>query len=85
MATFKAVIKKGNKRADGTWNVVIRFTHDTKVRFIPTSMYVSKKDITASYKIKNTNIIDRSNDLIKAYRERINELNLELNGKATLI
>lgn len=79
MATFKAVIKKGNKRADGTWNVVIRFTHDTKVRFIPTSMYVSKKDITASYKIKNTNIIDRSNDLIKAYRERINELNLELN------
>ena len=79
MATFKAVIKKGNKRADGTWNVVIRFTHDTKVRFIPTSMYVSKKDITASYKIKNTNIIDRGNDLIKAYRERINELNLELN------
>lgn len=79
MATFKAVIKKGNKRADGTWNVVIRFTHDTKVRFIPTSMYVSKKDITASYKIKNTNIIDRSNDLIKAYRERINELNLEFN------
>lgn len=79
MATFKAVIKKGNKRADGTWNVVIRFTHDTKVRFIPTSMYVSKKDITASYKIKNTNIIDRGNDLIKAYREKINELNLELN------
>ena len=79
MATFKAVIKKGNKRADGTWNVVIRFTHDTKVRFIPTSMYVSKKDITASYKIKNTNIIDRSNDLIKAYREKINELNLEFN------
>ena len=79
MATFKTMIKKGNKRADGTWNVVIRFTHDTKVRFIPTSMYVSKKDITASYKIKNTNIIDRSNDLIKAYREKINELNLELN------
>ena len=79
MATFKTMIKKGNKRADGTWNVVIRFTHDTKVRFIPTSMYVSKKDITASYKIKNTNIIDRGNDLIKAYREKINELNLELN------
>lgn len=79
MATFKTMIKKGNKRADGTWNVVIRFTHDTKVRFIPTSMYVSKKDITASYKIKNPNIIDRGNDLIKAYREKINELNLELN------
>lgn len=79
MATFKAVIKKGNKRADGTWNVVIRFTHDTKVRFIPTTMYVTKKDITASFKIKNADILDRCNDLIKVYRERINELNLELN------
>lgn len=79
MATFKAIIKKGNKRADGTWNVVIRFTHNTKVRFIPTTMYVTKKDLTASMKIKNADILDRCNDLIKVYRERVNELNLELN------
>lgn len=79
MATFKAVIKRGNKRADGTWNVVIRFTHKTIVRFIPTTMYVTKKDITASFKIKNAEILDRCNDLIKVYRERVNELNLELN------
>lgn len=79
MATFKAVIKKGNKRSDGTWNVVIRFTHETKVRFIPTTMYVTKKDITASYKIKNANILDRCNELIKTYRDRVNELNLEFN------
>lgn len=80
MATFKAIIKKGNKRADGTWNVVIRFTHDAKVRFIPTTMYVTRKDVTASFKIKNADIIDRCNDLIKVYRERVNELNLELNN-----
>lgn len=79
MATFKAVIKRGNKRADGTWNVVIRFTHETKVRFIPTTMYVTKKDITASYKIKNANILDRCNDIIKEYRSRLSELNLEFN------
>ena len=79
MATFKAVIKRGNKRADGTWNVVIRFTHESKVRFIPTTMYVTKKDITASFKIKNMDILDRCNDLIKVYRERVNELNLEFN------
>lgn len=79
MATFKAVIKKGNKRADGTWNVVIRFTHKAIVRFIPTTMYVTKKDITTSFKIKNANILDRCNDLIKVYRERVNELNLEFN------
>lgn len=79
MATFKAVIKKGNKRSDGTWNVVIRFTHESKVRFIPTMMYVTKKDITSSFKIKNADILDRCNDLIKVYRERVNELNLEFN------
>lgn len=79
MATFKAMIKRGNKRTDGTWNVVIRFTHETKVRYIPTTMYITKKDITASFKIKNAAVIDRCNDLIKNYRERINELNLELN------
>ena len=79
MATFKAVIKRGNKRADGTWNVVIRFTHETKVRFIPTTMYVTRKDITASFKIKNANILDRCNDMIKLYRERVNELDLEFN------
>ena len=79
MATFKALIKKGNKRADGTWNVVIRFTHNSKVRFIPTTMYVNKKDITASFKIKNANILDRCNDIIKEYRSRLSELSLEFN------
>lgn len=79
MATFKAVIKKGNKRVDGTWKVFIRFTHDAKVRFIPTTMYVDKKDINSSFKIKNANVIDRCNDIIKEYREKVISLNLEFN------
>lgn len=49
------------------------------MRFIPTTMYVTKKDITASFKIKNANILDRCNDMIKLYRVRVNELNLEFN------
>lgn len=79
MATFKATIFKDRQRSDKTWNVVIRFTHNRKVRYIPTTMYLTKKDITASFKIKNAETLDRCNDLIKAYRERVNELNLELN------
>lgn len=79
MATFKTIIKKENRRSDGTWKVFIRFTHNRKVRFIPTTMYVGKKDVTASFKIKNANIIDRCDDLIRNYRERINELGLEFN------
>lgn len=79
MATFKVMIKKENKRKDGTWNVVIRFTHGGMVRFIPTTMYVTKNDITPSFKIKNGSVIDRANELIKVFRERVNELSLELN------
>lgn len=74
------MIKKGNMRSDKTWNVVIRFTHETKVRFIATTMYVSKKDLTASLKIKNRLILDKCEELIKTYRNKVNALNLELNS-----
>lgn len=79
MATFKATIFKDRQREDKTWNVFIRFTHGRKVRYIATTMYVTKKDMTASFKIKNQQIIDKCDALIRAYREKIASLNLELN------
>ncbi len=79
MATFKVTIFKDRQREDKTWNVFIRFTHERKVRYIATTMYVTKKDMTASFKIKNQQIIDKCDALIRAYRERIAPLNLELN------
>lgn len=79
MATFKATIFKDRQREDKTWNVFIRFTHERKVRYIATTMYVTKKDMTASFKIKNQQIIDKCDALIRAYREKIAPLNLELN------
>lgn len=80
MATLKATIKKEKMRSDKTWNVLIRLTHERMIRYISTTMYVSKKDLTASFKIKNQQIIDRCEDLIKIYRGKINSLNLELNS-----
>ncbi len=80
MATFKPTIFKDRQREDKTWNVVIRFTHERKVRYISTTMYVSKKDLTASLKIKNQQILDKCEDLIKMYRNKVNALNLELNS-----
>lgn len=79
MATFKATIFKNRKREDNTWNVVIRFTHARQVRYISTTMYVTKKDLTSSLKIKNQQILDRCDDLIRIYRNKISKLNLELN------
>lgn len=66
-------------QSDKTWSVHIRFTHNNKTRYIPTTMYITKKDITASFKIKNANILDRCNDIIKEYRGRLSELSLEFN------
>lgn len=79
MATFKATIFKGRQRDDKTWNVVIRFIHNRKVRYLSTTMYVAKKDLTASFKIKNQQILDKCEDLIKVYRNKVSALNLELN------
>lgn len=79
MATFKATIFKNRQRPDKTWNIVIRFTHARKIRYISTTMYVTKDDLTSSYKIKNMDIVDRCNDLIKVYRKKVNDLNLEFN------
>ena len=42
-------------------------------------MYVSKKDLTASFKIKNQHILDRCDALIKDYRSKIEGLFLEVN------
>lgn len=80
MATFKPTIFKDRQREDKTWNVVIRFTHERKVRYISTTMYVSKRDLTASFKIKNQLVIDKCEELIKIYRNKIASLNLELNS-----
>ena len=78
MATFKATVLKEKQRKDKTWNVVIRFTHNRKVRYLSTTMYVTKKDMTASFKIKNQQILDRCDELIREYRKKIDGLFLEV-------
>ena len=55
MATFKYEIFKDRKRIDGTYNVKIRVTHNRKLKRIPTSIYVTKEDITKEFKIKSQN------------------------------
>lgn len=80
MVTFEVTIKKDKMRADKTWTVVIRFTHERKVRYISTTVYVSKKNLTASFKIKNQQVIDKCDALIKEYRKKIDGLFLELNS-----
>ena len=74
MVTLKACIIMKDMRKDGTWRVVIRLTYKRKSRMIPTSMYVSKEDITASGNIKNQQVIDECERIIRTYQKRIREL-----------
>ena len=78
MATIKTTIKKNEKRIDGTWNVLIRVTHKRKSFYIRTSLFVEKKDLTTSFKIKNQRILDKCREKENEIRRRMANLNLEL-------
>ena len=79
MATLKFLIRRENQRSDKTWNVVIRLTHNRSIRYIATSIFVKKEDLTKSYNIKNQLILDRCNDILFGYRKKMNRLNMEFN------
>ena len=79
MITFKLTIRKEKMKADKTWTVFIQVIYRRNRKFLPTSMSVTKKDLTASYKIKNRQILDRGEELIREYRHKADMLNLELN------
>ena len=66
-------------KADKTWTVFIQVVYKRKRKFLQTSMSVTKKDLTASYKIKNRQVLDRGDELIREYRRKADMLNLELN------
>lgn len=76
MATFKAEVQ--NKRADGTYNVRIRVTHNCQVRRISTNIYARQSDLTKSLKIKNPDIINASNNLINQCITICNELSFRI-------
>ena len=57
MATFKAEIQ--NKRADGTYNLRIRITHNREIKRLSTNIYVTSENLTRAGKIKNQKILDQ--------------------------
>lgn len=69
MATFKAEVYAHQKRADGTYNIKIRVIHQKRKKYIPTTYYVTKDDLTrTTFKLKSQKYIDATDDMIKKYR-----------------
>lgn len=80
MATLKYLIRKDRIREDGTYMVYFRLTHERKTRYIPTSEFVAKKDVTAAGRIKSMRVVEKMDGLLMEYRKRLSGLNLEINN-----
>jgi hypothetical protein len=78
MATFKAEIQ--NRRADGTYNVRIRITHNRAVRRLSTNLYITDKDLTRGGKIKNAQVLSQCEVLIGKCRTACNNMGYAINA-----
>ena len=80
MLTIKAEIKRSELKADGTYNVKIRFTLDRKVKRLSTNLFVTQQDLTKSLKFKEDTSIKREIDrLVLYYRKQCLKLQLDQN------
>lgn len=80
MLTIKAEVQRDKQRSDGTYNVKVRFTQDRKVKRLSSSLFVTSKDLTKSFKFKEGTTVKREVDkLIQTYQEKCAKLQLEVN------
>lgn len=90
MATFKTVLLSHQMKKDGTINIKIRVTHNRKSKFIATTFFVTKNDLTRTFKLKNQYYIEECDKLILKYRSHCNKLgerlrNLDINHLIELL
>ena len=78
MLTIKAEVQKDRKKADGTYNVKIRFTKDRVVKRISTDLFATDVDLTADLRLKEDSMIKQDADrLVLRYRTLFNALHLD--------
>jgi hypothetical protein len=74
MATLKATINKDQLKEDGTYRVRIRITHQRVNKYISTEHYVTKKQITKDFEIKDTTLLGVLNTRLTNYRLKLDTL-----------
>lgn len=72
--TFKALVYADNLKKDGTYNVKIRVTHKRRALKVSTNIFVTAQDLTRGLKIKNEEINDQTDAIIKEWRAIVNKL-----------
>ncbi|MDP9077221.1 MAG: site-specific integrase [Bacteroidota bacterium] len=79
MATFKAMVHSHHEKEDGTFNIKIRVIHNRKKAYNNTTYFVTKSQLTKKLDLKDRNIINKTNDLIKDYYDQANKMGEEIN------
>lgn len=75
--SFKAVVFAHHKKADGTYNVKVRVTHNRVRRQLPTNVWVRKEDLTRGFKVKSQDVLDKLKVLIDEYYSILGTLPVE--------
>lgn len=72
--TFRPAVYAHHKRKDGTYNVKIVVYLNGKERKLPTSIYCKKDDLTRTHHIKNQDVINKCNELIRRMHNAISDI-----------
>jgi len=74
MATFKPTLRA--QRADGTYLVYIRCTHNRKIEYIKTDMYIISKKVKKG-EINDSEVLGRCAIQINEYIKKLNRENIK--------
>jgi len=74
MATVNAVVLKHHKKENGTWNVKISISHQSKTTYIDTTSFIDKSYLDSKGKLKKAYIDKFFSARLNDYRNSISDL-----------
>ena len=81
MLTIKAEIKRQEQKADGTYNIKVRFTLNRKVKRLSTSLFIKPSDLTKTGNFKKgTAIYKEIEQLVTGYQQKCDAMQVDING-----
>src|SRR5690606_25258881 len=78
MATVNAKVFEHHKKADGTYNVKICVQHKRLRKYLDTTHFVVRKQLTKDFKVKDPFIANKAEKQLRDYRKMISELDERL-------
>jgi hypothetical protein len=74
MATFGIKVFKHHQKNDGTFNVKVRITQERRSAYMDTNHFVTRKQLSRNYEVKDTFILKDLYNIIEDYRDTVSRL-----------